>query len=120
MSKQVCKNTCLLLIVSILLGSDLLGQVGLHFEQKKKLNSASLWEPAKREAALERMFPDLRLSMLGHHWDSPGRIPLYYSYRHLPFFCRLEVDIEQHSYLPVKIRLGEQRYVDRLEGKERD
>lgn len=35
----------------------------------------------------------------------------------MPFFCRLELQIEQSASFPVKIRLGDVNYVDRLESK---
>jgi len=40
-----------------------------------------------------------------------------YSYEHLAFFCKIEVDIEKAVKIPVKIRLGSVDYVDYLEGK---
>ncbi len=36
---------------------------------------------------------------------------------HLAFFCRLELKIEKTTKFPVKFRLGDVEYVDRLEGK---
>ena len=36
---------------------------------------------------------------------------------HFAFFCRLELKIEQATSFPVKFRLGNVEYVDRLEGK---
>lgn len=35
----------------------------------------------------------------------------------LPTFCRIEVQMEKATKIPVKFRLGEVQYVERLEGK---
>lgn len=40
-----------------------------------------------------------------------------YPYTHLPFFCKVEADLEKTVSFPVKLRLGDVGYVDRLEGK---
>lgn len=45
------------------------------------------------------------------------RSPLLYHYDNLAFFCRLEVQLEQTSKIPVRFRLGSVDYVDYLEGK---
>lgn len=38
-------------------------------------------------------------------------------YEHLGFFCKVELRLEQQSKFPIKFRLGEVQYVERLEGK---
>ena len=38
-------------------------------------------------------------------------------YEHLGFFCKVELRLEQKNKLPIKFRLGEVQYVERLEGK---
>ncbi len=38
-------------------------------------------------------------------------------YKHLGFFCKVELRLEQKARLPIKFRLGEVQYVERLEGK---
>ena len=40
-----------------------------------------------------------------------------YSYDELGVFCKLEVQMERAFGLPVKFRLGEVQYVERMEGK---
>jgi|SRR5690606_14069745 len=40
-----------------------------------------------------------------------------YPYTHLPFFCKVEADLEKTISFPVKLRLGDVDYVDQLEGK---
>ncbi len=44
-------------------------------------------------------------------------IPADLAYRNLGFFCKLEVDIARGLSLPLKFRLGEVQYVERMEGK---
>ena len=41
----------------------------------------------------------------------------YYSYDCLAFFCKIEVKLEKAVKMPIKFRLGDVDYVDRLEGK---
>ena len=40
-----------------------------------------------------------------------------YNYNDLAPFCKLEVAIERAANFPIKIRLGEVQYVERMEGK---
>ena len=44
-------------------------------------------------------------------------IPAAYSYEKLGAFCKWEVQLEKAARMPVKFRLGEVQYVERLEGK---
>jgi len=44
-------------------------------------------------------------------------IPPAWQYQDLAIFCQLEVKMEKALKLPVKIRLGEVRYVEKMEGK---
>ena len=44
-------------------------------------------------------------------------MPKAYSYHQLGFFCKLEVQMERKASFPVKFRLGEVQYVERMEGK---
>ena len=44
-------------------------------------------------------------------------IPKAYVYQELGFFCKVEVQLEKRTRIPIKIRLGEVQYVERLEGK---
>ncbi|MDX1942579.1 MAG: hypothetical protein SFU99_18585 [Saprospiraceae bacterium] len=43
--------------------------------------------------------------------------PNLHRYEHLPIFCKIEVKMEQAAKFPIKVRLGDVEYVDRLEGK---
>ena len=44
-------------------------------------------------------------------------LPIVYQYEDLAFFCRIEVQMERAFKFPVKFRLGEVHYVERMEGK---
>jgi hypothetical protein len=48
---------------------------------------------------------------------SASPLPSAYHYKDLAFFCRIEVQMEQAFKFPVKFRLGEVQYVERMEGK---
>jgi hypothetical protein len=43
--------------------------------------------------------------------------PKAWCYADLAFFCKLEVKMEKAARFPIKFRLGDVGYVDRLEGK---
>ena len=44
-------------------------------------------------------------------------IPPAWRYQDLAFFCKLEVKMEKTFKMPVKFRLGEVQYVEKMEGK---
>ena len=48
---------------------------------------------------------------------SPATFPKWYSVDQLPFFCKMEVKMEKAFKFPVKFRLGEVQYVEKMEGK---
>lgn len=45
------------------------------------------------------------------------RLPKAWKYEELAFFCRLEVKMEKAAKFPIKFRLGEVQYVEKMEGK---
>ncbi|GJM33008.1 MAG: hypothetical protein DHS20C18_20090 [Saprospiraceae bacterium] len=47
----------------------------------------------------------------------PLKFPKSGCYEDMAFFCRLEVKLENAVKFPIKFRLGDVQYVDRLEGK---
>ena len=51
------------------------------------------------------------------NFTSPTGIPQWYSVEQLPFFCKMEVKMEKAIKFPVKVRLGEVQYVEKMEGK---
>ena len=44
-------------------------------------------------------------------------MPAAWSYEKLGAFCKWEVQMEKAARMPVKVRLGEVQYVERMEGK---
>ena len=44
-------------------------------------------------------------------------MPKVYNFDDLGFFCKVEVLMEKKTKMPIKIRLGEVQYVERMEGK---
>jgi len=50
-------------------------------------------------------------------FHSQPTVPIIYSYHNLALFCKIEVQLEKAVKLPIKFRLGEVEYVDRMEGK---
>lgn len=56
---------------------------------------------------------DLKLIQKPFSWNPTE------AYCELGLFCKWEIEIEKTVAFPVKFRLGEVHYVDRLEGKER-
>ncbi|MEO1517035.1 MAG: hypothetical protein AAFV95_18570 [Bacteroidota bacterium] len=66
--------------------------------------SLSPSHPAAAEASSQSLPPSLRM-------------PSLYCYDDLAFFCKIEVKLEKAARLPVRFRLGDVQYVDRLEGK---
>ena len=51
------------------------------------------------------------------NFTSPSGFPKWYSVEQLPFFCKMEVKMEKAIKFPVKVRLGEVQYVEKMEGK---
>ena len=85
-------------------------------KEKPRPSLATLfrYQPAVQQAA----FPQGQEST---RWfarrPAPSPIPRIYSYRDLAFFCKLEVQLERRTSIPIKFRLGDVLYVDYLEGK---
>lgn len=45
------------------------------------------------------------------------KTPSVYAYKELGVFCRLDVRLEKRAGFPIKFRLGEVQYVEKMEGK---
>lgn len=126
---QVAKNTPNRLIKS-LFGSFLLILIGLSQAAPAKAQTTD-WQIAGKSLPqlLKQEDPPVfitRLNLLpplnsgvGTYPSMPARqqIPMAYQYDELGFFCKVEVQLEKHIRIPIKIRLGEVQYVERLEGK---
>jgi len=91
-------------LLLFLAGSTLAGQ---SLPEWRAALKAPLDQPVWRAPA----WPDLQ------PMTPPHRIPSLYDYRELAPFCKLDVKLENTFKLPVKFRLGEVQYVDRLEQK---
>lgn len=46
-----------------------------------------------------------------------SNMPKAWAFDELAFFCRMEVKMEKAAKFPVKFRLGEVQYVEKMEGK---
>lgn len=44
-------------------------------------------------------------------------VPKVYNYEELAFFCKLEVQMEKSTKIPIRFRLGDVQYIEKLEGK---
>lgn len=66
-----------------------------------------------------RVFPPFSNSLPGRKTElrAMPEISADYSYQNLGIFCKWEVQLEKKARIPVRFRLGEVQYVDRLEGK---
>ena len=86
-------------------------QVGLQLEKKVFSLDRTAFENIKIAPS---NLPDLETLIL-----NPASAENYkaYNYNHLAFFCKVEVQLEKRTKIPVKFRLGDVRYVDWLEGK---
>ena len=86
-------------------------QVGLQLEKRMpSLDRTKLVIPSFTQNSL----PDLETLIL-----NPASTQNYkaYNYHSLAFFCKVEVQLEKKTKIPIKFRLGDVRYVDWLEGK---
>ncbi len=115
------------IIVFLFFVNVLLAQVGLQVEKVesnfsesfnfKTSNTSSLFLNKKNEPVLPQ---DLR----NHFLSDKSIINPQGSFsqnntmkRDLAFFCRIEVELEKSTKLPVRFRLGEVQAVDKKEGK---
>ena len=92
--------------------------------QQSLLPIAGQSMPALRKTDLPLTLPPFSLRFIRPFNNSTQRdtpqipdIPKAYVYQELGFFCKVEVQLEKRTRIPIKIRLGEVQYVERLEGK---
>ncbi len=109
----------------ILLGILLVGYCSNSFSQKASLRfSTKMAQTFQRslhtdfsknyKQASWRYFRQLPILSESPYYST---IPEIYDYQALAFFCKVEVKLEKAVSFPIKFRLGDVQYVDRLEGK---
>lgn len=64
--------------------------------------------------AKPRYFPSLMVVGTSRKQEP---MPKAWQYKDLAFFCKMEVKMEKAARFPIKFRLGDVPYVERLEGK---
>ncbi|MEM9919152.1 MAG: hypothetical protein AAF990_13705 [Bacteroidota bacterium] len=117
-----------LLMVFMVFGAELSGQVGVRMSFEESVNEgpgveglqmtgrflpAGFWGDLAVVAGQEGRLPVDPRQLLRASAD----IPSVYCYDDLAFFCKIEVKLEKAAQIPVRFRLGDVRYVDWLEGK---
>ena len=95
--------TALVFFASVSLGHA--QSAGLRFDQN--------W--IKLGIADEKFSLTKSLSIASNTPQKP--MPHAWRYSDLAFFCKMEVKMEKATRFPIKFRLGDVQYVDRLEGK---
>lgn len=100
------------LLIAICLLGNLTGytQVGIAIEKalEKEIPLVDFSVPEKSTETVSPI-PTLSASFI------PQVIPSAYNYDHLGWFCKMEVQLEKKIKLPMKVRLGEVQYTERLE-----
>lgn len=102
-----------LLLRITLLFSMSLAAIFIAKAQKVGLNFDPKWQFAAVPTSNAAFFEPINASST--HQKMP--IPRAWCYSDLALFCKLEVKMEKAARFPVKFRLGDVEYVDRLEGK---
>lgn len=82
--------------------------------QDARLSFDPKWQFAAPLSTSNSSFLEFRNSL---HPEQKKLIPQAWCYADLALFCKLEVKMEKATRFPVKFRLGDVEYVDRLEGK---
>ena len=62
-------------------------------------------------------FNELKWNIRAYSNTQVPTMPKVYNFDDLGFFCKVEVLMEKKTKMPIKIRLGEVQYVERMEGK---
>ena len=103
----------ILLIILFFISSQLLAQSN---EAPKGKKPAPTFELTNKFSYLES-----KVTPIGKHKKTKPNslmIPKNYSYLNSGIFCKLEHKLEKKSQLPVRVRLGNLEYVNKLEGKQ--
>lgn len=104
--------------------SLLLSFTGAAFSQQAQLQFDPQWVKTSPVQSGSLLFNGNTSPLLPGQLNLPATwlatwpdLPAAWCYRDLAFFCKLEVKMEKAARFPVKFRLGDVEYVDRLEGK---
>ncbi len=94
--------------------SSLLTGVSLHSSTFQFTQKVLLWSELLPKQVADTALPASLASFKS--WSSTER-PYAYKVEDLAFFCRLEVQLEKATKIPVRFRIGDVQQVDYLEGK---
>ena len=72
---------------------------------------------AQAELPNDQKFPALNSILQKDFKIEKTNVPQAYSYKDLAFFCKMEVQMEKSTKVPIKFRLGDVQHVDYLEKK---
>lgn len=61
--------------------------------------------------------PPLAAVFKNYNGTSNTTMPKAWTYEDLAFFCKIEVQMEKTTKLPIKVRIGEVQQVEKMEGK---
>lgn len=111
-TKNRWRNSLLFCLFFVGMSYGAFAQIGLHVE-KTRLFSTKVENTITETESIPSLMEVFKQSSLS---DTPKS----YCYRDLAFFCKVEVQLEKASKIPVKFRLGDVQYVDWLEGKGSD
>lgn len=96
-----------------LLNVDLVGQMTDYQSLKERFKIRETDALAKIAIPNITIFQQLPAVPL----RAQGNVPKAYNYNELGFFCKVEVQMEKVTKLPIKFRLGDVQYLEKLEGK---
>jgi hypothetical protein len=116
--KKLKMKQLIICSVLLLIGFSANAQISGKSIPELRQAAAAPFQPSIVPAFHYSNFPLLQLSKLKPNFPhSNPTVPIVYSYNNLAFFCKIEVKMEKAAKLPIKFRLGDVDYVDRLEGK---
>ena len=112
--KNLLKNICLIMFLILLLGFN-------GYAQSIDLNKENRQTEFKISIPLD--YPYFNLLDKPNFQDQEEKssflfLPKDLHYHQLGYFCKSELKLEQNTKFPIRFRLGEWSYVNRLEGKQ--